>query len=103
MGILNLKKPKILKWRQMKDKYIPLEIPPFDDILVKEEEIIKCKNLFEQIATLIRDRCGIFEIHLAYYVTCKLKENIIESMKMNLDLVQEEFKRRLEESNGLEK
>jgi len=87
----------------MKEKYIPLDIPPFDDINVSQEEMIKCKNLFEEIAKLIRDRCGIFEIHIAYYVSCKLKENILESMKINLEMVQEEFKRRFEESNGLEK
>jgi len=103
MSILNLKKPKSKTWRQMKDKYIPLEIPPFDDIDVSKEEMIKCKNLFEEIANLIRERCGIFEIHIAYYTIIKLKENITDSMRINLEMVQEEMKRRQSEINGLEK
>lgn len=102
MTILNLKPPKEKIWRQMKDKYIPLEIPPFDDINVSQEDMIKCKNLFEQIATLIRDRCGIFEIHIAYYTILKLKENVVESMKLNYEMVQEEMERRMKNSNELE-
>lgn len=100
MGILNLKSPRDKTWRQMKEQYIPLQIPPFDDINVSEEDMIKCRNLFEQVATLIRDRCGIFEIHIAYYTILKLKDNILESMRLNLELVNEEFERR---KNELEK
>jgi hypothetical protein len=29
---------------------IPLEIPPFDDINISREEMIQCKNLFEELA-----------------------------------------------------
>lgn len=87
----------------MKEKYLPLEVPEFQDVNASREDIIKCKVLFENIANLIRDYCGIFEIHIAYYVSCRLKENILESMRLNLELVNEEFERRKNESNGLEK
>jgi len=80
-----------------KDYYIPLEIPPFDDMDISKEEMIKCKNLFEEMAFLMRDRCGIFDIHIAYYTICKLKDCVLESMKLNLELVKEEFERRKNE------
>lgn len=80
-----------------KDYYIPLEIPPFDDIDISKEEMIKCKNLFEEMAFLMRDRCGIFEIHIVYYTICKLKDQVLESMKLNLELLKEEFERRKNE------
>lgn len=34
------------------------------------------------------------EIHIAYYTICKMKENIIDSMKINLEMVIEEKKKR---------
>ena len=78
----------------MKTNYEPLEIPPFDDINISKDEMIKCKKLFEELATILRDRCGIMEIHIAYYTICKMKENIIDSMKINLEMVIEEKKKR---------
>lgn len=82
----------------MKVNQIPLEVPPFDDINISVEEMIVCKNLFEQVATFIHDRCGIMEIHIAYYTVCKLKEMIMESMKINLEMIMEEKKRRENEA-----
>ncbi len=85
----------------MKNDYIPLEIPPFDDIKISREEMIQCKNLFEELAIVMRDRCGIMDIHIAYYTVCKLKDMIMESMKLNLEMVIEEKKRRENEADSL--
>ena len=35
--------------------YTNLEIPSFEDCEINKEEIIKCKNVFEKIAILMRD------------------------------------------------
>lgn len=78
----------------MNDKFIPLEIPPFNDIIVDREEMHKIKDIFEKITIILRDNCDQFEIHLAYYAVCKVKENIIESMQINYNLIQEEIERR---------
>lgn len=67
------------------------------DLNLPKEEIEKAKDLFEKIAILLRDECGIFEIHIAYHVICKLKESIFDSMKMNLKAITEEYKRRMNE------
>ena len=74
--------------------YIPLEIPDFDDVNLNQEDVNKCKILFEEIAISIRNRCGIFEQDIAYHTICKLKETIIESMKLNLEMVKKEYERR---------
>lgn len=42
----------------------------------------------------MRDRCGIMDIHIAYYTTWKLKDLIIELMKFNLEMINEEIIRR---------
>lgn len=78
----------------MESDYIPLEIPTFDDINISKEEMLKCKNLFEELSIIMRNRCGILEIHIAYYTICKIKEMVIESMKLNLEMIIEEKKRR---------
>lgn len=74
--------------------YTDLEVPSFDDFNLNAEEINKCKKMFEEISYLLRKNIGLMEIHLAWFISSKLKDEIKRSMDLNLIEVLNEKKRR---------
>ena len=75
-----------------KNPYTDFIIPDFKEYPLAENEIIECKVIYECMANLLRERIGIFQIHMAYFIICELKQEIINSMKENLKLIEEEIK-----------
>jgi len=79
----------------MKEDWIKqFDIPNMEDLKLEKEETEKAKDLFEKISILMRNECGMFELHIAYHVILKIKEAIVDSMKLNFKSITEEYERR---------
>ncbi len=59
--------------------------------------IKKCNDPTNHFCNVVSHNvvCFEFDIHIAYYTICKLKDSVMESMKLNLELIKEEHERRV--------
>lgn len=74
--------------------YEPLEIPSFEEFNLQEDEIKKCKKMYAELSYILRENCELMDVHLASYVSSKLKEEVKKAMQESLNAVLREAKRR---------